>query len=210
MDSNEPKLYDLSGDTFFNPSSEGSIFDVYTTKVKDVITNFNNYLNGFVMVDEYKKNTSTIEKSNTCTYVAGPTARSFFQNCPQNRFYILMSPLLTNGESYNNLVNGLTSGDEIKKNPNIIEGIKNIATSLKEEYTDFQEIYKNIFTEISTSQEYKDSIEWKLPDNTVKKCNYVTPAVDDINTKTKRIKDLYSNINLNDKKKTFNGKVTLN
>ena len=210
LDSNEPKLYDLSGDTFFNPSSEGSIFDVYTTKVKDVITNFNNYLNGFVMVDEYKKNTSTIEKSNTCTYVAGPTVRSFFQNCPQNRFYILMSPLLTNGESYNNLVNGLTSGDEIKKNPNIIEGIKNIATSLKEEYTDFQEIYKNIFTEISTSQEYKDSIEWKLPDNTVKKCNYVTPAVDDINTKTKRIKDLYSNINLNDKKKTFNGKVTLN
>jgi hypothetical protein len=208
--SNEPKLYDLSGDTFFSPSSEGSIFDVYTTKVKDVITKYNNYLKGFVMVDEYKENTSTIEKSNTCIYVAGPTARSFFQNCPQNRFYILMSPLFTNEQLYTSLVNDLTSGVEIKKNPNVIEGIRDVATSLQKEYVDFQDIFKNIFTEISTSQEYKDSIEWKLPDNTVKKCNYVTPAVGDLNTKTKRIKDLYSNINLNNTKETFNGKVTLN
>jgi hypothetical protein len=121
-----------------------------------------------------------------------------------------MSPLFTNEQLYTSLVNDLTSGVEIKKNPNVIEGIRDVATSLQKEYVDFQDIFKNIFTEISTSQEYKDSIEWKLPDNTVKKCNYVTPAVGDLNTKTKRIKDLYSNINLNNTKETFNGKVTLN
>ena len=209
--SNEPKLYDLSGDTFFNPSqNEGSIFDVYTNKVAAEIKKFNDYLKGFVTVDEYKERTSTIEKSDTCTYVAGSTARSFFQDCPQNRFYILMCPLFLNPEFYTTLVNDLTSGPEIKNNSNIVDGVKSVAESLKKEYQDFQDIFKGIFDTITTSQEYKNATEWKLPDNTVKKCNYVTPAVGDINEKTKRIKDLYSNINLNDKKDTFNGKVTLN
>ena len=40
--------------------------------------------------------------------------------------------------------------------------------------------------------------------------NYKTPPTTDINSKNKLIKDLYSNVNLNKDKKTFNGKVKLN
>jgi len=55
-----------------------------------------------------------------------------------------------------------------------------------------------------------EATTWKIPDGTVKTCKYVYPAVGDLNIKTKKIKELYSNVNLNDDKKTFNGKVTFN
>jgi outer membrane protein OmpA-like peptidoglycan-associated protein len=43
--SNEPLIYDLSGDTFFAIANDtGSIFDVYTNKVKTVINDFNTLL----------------------------------------------------------------------------------------------------------------------------------------------------------------------
>jgi hypothetical protein len=57
---------------------------------------------------------------------------------------------------------------------------------------------------------YKEASTWKVPDNTVKTCGYQTPAQGNLNQKTKRIKDLYSQNNLNENKKTFNGKVTFN
>ena len=66
------------------------------------------------------------------------------------------------------------------------------------------------FTEIEKSQDYVTVTTFKLPDAQVKKCNFVTPATDNVNQKNKKLKDLYSSVNLNDNKKTFNGKVTFN
>ena len=206
--SNEPLIYDLSGDTFFAIANDtGSIFDVYTNKVKTVINDFNTLLNNKEMtVDFYQTNTSTIQRpGGTCIF------DNFFGNCEGNRFYILMSQLYLNSEYFTTLVNDLTSGNEIKSSPQLVEKIKERSEGLRVIYTSFQDKYKESFKrDIEDSQEYKTCITWKIPDNTVKTCNYVYPAVGDLEVKAKKLKDLYSNNNLNEDKKTFNGKVTLN
>jgi hypothetical protein len=57
---------------------------------------------------------------------------------------------------------------------------------------------------------YKEVTTFTLPDNTVKICQYTTDVTQDVQLKNLKIQDLYSNNNLNNKKDTFNGKVTFN
>ena len=211
--SNEPLIYDLSGDTFFAIANDtGSIFDVYTNKVKTVINDFNTLLyNNNMTVDFYKTNTSTIQSSGgTCAFSTNGTD-VFFGDCEDNRFYILMSQLYLNPEYLTTLVNDLTSGPEIKSNSQLVEKIKERSEGLKGIYEKFQNYYKELFkTKIEDSGDYKTYTTWKIPDNTVKTCGYIYPAVGDLDAKTKKLKDLYSSQNLNQDKQTFNGKVTLN
>ena len=206
--SNEPLIYDLSGDTFFAIANDtGSIFDVYTNKVKTVINDFNTLLyNKEMTVDFYQTNTSTIQRpGGTCDFEPG------LGDCEDNRFYILMSQLYLNPEYLTTLVNDLTSGPEIKSNSQLVEEIKERSEGLKGIYTSIQDKYKEQFKKfIEDSDVYKTCTTWKIPDNTVKTCNYIYPAVGDIEAKTKKLKDLYSSQNLNQDKQTFNGKVTLN
>jgi hypothetical protein len=207
--SNEPLIYDLSGDTFFAIANDtGSIFDVYTNKVKTVINDFNTLLyNNEMTVDFYQTNTSTIQRpGGTCAFIP-----EFGNNCEYNRFYILMSQLYLNPEYLTTLVNDLTSGPEIKSNSQLVEKIKERSEGLKGIYEKIQNKYKEQFKiYIEDSGEYKTYTTWKIPDNTVKTCNYIYPAVGDLDAKTKKLKDLYSSQNLNQDKQTFNGKVTLN
>jgi hypothetical protein len=212
--SNEPLIYDLSGDTFFNISTNdtGSIFDVYTNKVKTVINDFNALLvSGQMTFDFYKTDKSTIQSSDgTCIFTTNSN-NNFFGTCEDNRFYVLNTPLFTNPEYFTSFVNDLTNGDEIKKNPSLVDGIKLISEGLKTSYGDFQTFWKTKFkTDIEDSGDYKTYTTWKIPDNTVKTCSYIYPAVGDLEVKTKKLKDLYSSQNLNQDKQTFNGKVTLN
>ena len=80
-----------------------------------------------------------------------------------------------------------------------------------ENQQNLRELLDNKFkTDIEDTQDYKECTTWKLPDETVKTCQYTYPAVGDLDEKTKKIKDLYSNNNLNSDKATFNGKVTFN
>ena len=206
--SNEPLIYDLSGDTFFAIANDtGSIFDVYTNKVKTVINDFNALLYKYEMtVDFYQTNTSTIQRPDgPCAFEPG------LGNCEDNRFYILMSQLYLNPEYLTTLVNDLTSGPEIKSNSQLVQEIKKRSEDLKDIYTSIQDKYKGQFkTDIEDSGDYKTYTTWKIPDNTVKTCNYIYPAVGDLDAKTKKLKDLYSSQNLNQDKQTFNGKVTLN
>ena len=211
--SNEPLIYDLSGDTFFAIANDsGSIFDVYTNKVKTVINDFNTLLyNNEMTVDYYQTNNSTIQKPGGNCIFSTNGSDAFFGNCEGNRFYILMSQLYLNSEYFTTFVNDITSGPEIKTSTNLVEKLKERSEGIKENYIKFQNSYKEIFkTKIEDSQEYKTCTTWKIPDNTVKTCKYVYPAVGDLEVKGKKLKDLYSNNNLNEDKTTFNGKVTLN
>ena len=114
----------------------------------------------------------------------------FFGTCENNRFYVLNTPLFTNPEYFTSFVNDLTNGDEIKKNPTLVDGIKVISEGLKDEYTNFQTFWKTNFkTYIEDSDDYKTCTTWKIPDNTVKTCNYIYPAVGDLEAKTKKLKE---------------------
>jgi hypothetical protein len=214
LQKNEPILYDLSGEDFFSvDENSGSIFDVYTIKVKNIITEFNSLViarrfNG----DFFKKITSTINNGSGCAVAVGNNT-PYLTNCPINRYYTLMTPFFLNSDKFQTMVNELVSGPDVKTDSALVDLIKNTCDDLKSEFTDFQEFWKKELKSFEDDNLYKDATTWKLPDNTVKTCKYITPAQGNAiqkAQKTKKIKNLYSNINLNEAKKTFNGKVTFN
>lgn len=213
---NEPITYDLSGDTFFGSStSDGSLSKLYTKNVPEAITKFDTLLVESELISKdgfFKTNSSTIENGSGCRYFINN--QDFFGagngNCPYNRFYIAMSPLFTKSDLLTQLKNTLTGGDEVKKSPNLVQQINKVCDDLAVNYMDFQKIWSDIFDNVAKSPEYDEVSKFKLPDNQIKTCKYVKPATGDVNLKNKRIKDLYSNLNLNNDKKTFNGKVTFN
>lgn len=214
---NEPLTYELSGDTFFGPATtDGTLSNLYTKKVPEAIEKFEKLLvdnnittpNGF-----YNDKKSTIENGDGCKFqnkTGVGDQYPFGDSCAYNRFYVAMSPIFTKDELFTKFIDDLTSGPEIKNNQTVVNKLKERCDSLKKNYSEFQTGWNKIFENIGNSQEYDTVSKFKLPDGQVKICNYVTPATTDLNLKNKRLKDLYSNVNLNNDKKTFNGKVTFN
>jgi hypothetical protein len=211
QDTNEPTVYQLSGDTFFAPvTTPGSIKNVYLESVANTIKAFNQDVNTLVKLDLYQKNSCTIEDGNGCTFSINSTPS--FSNCEENRFYISFSPLFTKEENFTTFVNELTSGPEVKANPGLVTLITKICGDLKIKYASINtSLVKRIddLKNNATTKAYENAVKYKLPDTTVKTCNYITPPTDNVEQRTKRIKDLYSSNNLNNND-TFNGKVTFN
>ena len=138
---NEPKLYDLSGDTFFGPATtEGTLSNLFTKKVPEAIKNFEEKLtSGEMLRDYFKPNSSTIENGNGCKFTyegAQSSIQPFGSSCAYNRFYIAMSPLFTKSESLTKLKNDLTSGPEVKAaSTDIINKINGYCDGLALTYT---------------------------------------------------------------------------
>jgi hypothetical protein len=213
-DKNTPNLYDLSGDTFFAPATtDGSIANVYTVKVADAIKEFESILSELKMVtDYYDTGKSVIDNGNGCDFNINNTPT--FVTCENNRFFIAMSPLFTKPDLYTTFVNGLTSGPEVKSNPTLVNRIEASCLNYKEnvilDYTALNKGFAQTKDNGQYATRYKTVTSFKLPDNTVKKCNYTTTITQDEVAKRKKITDLYANQNLNNDKKSFNGKVTFN
>jgi hypothetical protein len=121
-----------------------------------------------------------------------------------------MTPIFLTPDKFSQFQNTITEGPEIKQDLMLVEQLKISCNNFKNLCQNFQEYTRKFFENVSGDERYTKATTWKLPDNTVKKCNYTTNVTDNVNDKTKRIKNLYSNNNINDKKNTFNGKVTLN
>ena len=207
---NKPKLYDLSGDTFFAPATtEGSVLNVFTIKVPEAIKKFEDLLTGSqILTDNFKPNSSTIENGNGCTFNLKNTP--LFVECAYNRFYIAMSPLFTKSDLLTSTINELTSGAEIKSNPALVSEIEKVCTGYGKSTTDTNTSFNELFVEVKANPIYKEVTTFTLPDNTVKICQYTTDVTQDVNQKNLKIEALYSNNNLNNNKDTFNGKVTFN
>jgi hypothetical protein len=208
---NKPKLYDLSGDTFFAPATtEGSLSNVFTVKVPEAIKKFEGLLSeSQILTENFKPNSSTIENGNGCTFNLKNTP--LFVTCANNRFYIAMSPLFTKSDLLTSTINELTSGNEIKSNPALVSKIDEVCRK----YADFcnkdaNPSFNELFVEVKANPIYKEVTTFTLPDNTVKICQYTTDVTQDVNQKNLKIEALYSNNNLNNNKDTFNGKVTFN
>jgi hypothetical protein len=121
-----------------------------------------------------------------------------------------MSPLFTKSDLLTSVINELTSGIEVKSNPALVSEIEKVCRGYGNDTTKINISFSELFTEAKGNPIYKDVTTFTLPDNTVKICQYTTNVTQDVNQKNKRIEDLYSNNNLNNNKKTFNGKVTFN
>jgi|688.fasta_scaffold08337_7 hypothetical protein len=211
---NKPKLYDLSGDTFFAPATtEGSLSNVFTVKVPEAIKEFEDIMTELKIVTNYfDPSTSSLNSGDGCDFKFGGTS-IFGDSCPNNRFYIAMSTLFTDSNLLTSVINDLTSGEEVKKNPALVTQINEVCKNYGVFCTNTNTSFNGQFTKTETDTIYgprfKAVTTFALPDSTVKICNYSTDVTQDVNQKNKKIEDLYSNNNLNNKN-TFNGKVTFN
>lgn len=122
-----------------------------------------------------------------------------------------MCPFFVKDDKFTTMINELTTGPEVKGDTNnLSQTITDECNPLKKEFKDFQTYWTDELKKFEDNPIYKSATTWKVPDNTVKTCSYVSPPQSGVNVKNKKIKELYSNINLNEKKGTFNGKVTFN
>jgi hypothetical protein len=132
-----------------------------------------------------------------------------------------MCNVLLNKNNYNTFVNSLID-DEVKK-------IENLETTIRTACDEFQQkcefdhnLELQLYKDFEQNSDYKKFSEYKLTftiegqtNQTIEYFNgktygYTTEKIGNFNDKKKIIKDLYSNKNLNENKKTFNGKVTFN
>lgn len=207
-DKNEPVVYDLNGNDFFDVNNNGSIYNVYGENVSGKISQFENLLKDQkVVTNLFNTETSTINKD---VGVGCEEANGLLNNCETNRFYIVMSESLTNPQKLNEVINYLTSGNEIKGNNEIIKKITDECNFWGSEFKNQDKRFNEVFKKTEESEIYKDLINFTLPSDKITKCGFNSDVEENLNDKKKKIKNLYSNINLNNKKNTFNGKVTFN
>ena len=166
-----------------------------------------------ISTEFFDPSTSSLNSGDGCNFKFGGTS-VFGDSCPNNRFYIAMSPLFTNPSLLTSVIIDLTSGEEVMKNPALVEQVQTVCEKYGEFCVLTNTSFNGQFTKTETDTIYgprfKTVTTFTLPDNTVKTCKYNTNVTQNVNDKNKIIEDLYSNNNLNNKKDTFNGKVTFN
>jgi hypothetical protein len=199
IDTNNPQIYDLTGTTMFGSiSSDQSIKYLYLDKEYNRLKTFNVLMNDTINKPaSFNKDTSTFKG----------VAVNFITE-PQSRFYILMSPIILDSTKRQTLITDLTSGPDVKAEPDIIPAIEKVINSLVNNYKIEYDAETKIFTDLESGQAFTTIKSEKLP-TIPSVVGYITPPTIDVEVKTKKIKDLYANQNLNTDK-SFNGKVTFN
>ena len=199
IDTNNPQIYDLTGTTMFGSiSSDQSIKYLYLDKEYNRLKTFNVLMNDTINKPaSFNKDTSTFKG----------VAVNFITE-PQSRFYILMSPIILDSTKRQTLITDLTSGPDVKAESDIIPAIEKVINSLVNNYKIEYDAETKIFTDLESGQAFTTIKSEKLP-TIPSVVGYITPPTTDVEVKTKKIKDLYANQNLNTDK-SFNGKVTFN
>ena len=119
-----------------------------------------------------------------------------------------MSPIILDSTKRQTLITDLTSGPDVKAEPEIIPAIEKVINSLVDNYKLEYDAETKIFTDLESGEAYTTIKSEKLP-TIPSVVGYITPPSAPVDVKTKKIKDLYANQNLNTDN-TFNGKVTFN
>lgn len=195
---NEPQCYDLSGDTFFG--FQKRLDFNYRLGVPKVLNEFYKFLEGYIL-----KPTTFNTKTSTSSYYK-------FDSEAKNRFYLSMSDYFLDDSKYNLFVTDLTNGNEVK-NKNVSDKIREICDTIKSIYTSVHDDeIKDTEISLFKTETYQTFLNFDIEENIegTNIVNYTTPPTNNLNDKNKLISNLYSNVNLNSDKKTFNGKVKLN
>ena len=215
LQTNNPTVYDLSGDTFFaavtnnqsinylylsDAAPSAQISSCYTT-LKEFDKWAKSNLNRPETYDD-KNNTLNWDKT-TPSDVSGNFTKN--EEC---RFYLAMSKILTDPSKRTVLIDALTNGPEVKDEPTIIPVIREIVNNLGTSFNNFYNAEKKYFDDLKVSDVYKTITTYVLP-TIPSVVSSVTPPTTNVESKTKIIKDLYASQNLNTDS-TFNGKVTFN
>jgi hypothetical protein len=199
--SNGTVTFDLSGDTFFGDiTSQDSLKYVLLDRVPDYLTKLNTFMSGTLITEP--------SKFDTTQYTINDPFTGNFITIQENRFYVCNSNIFLDEGKFRDFVNALTTLEEVKKIESMKLKVEEICNNLKTIFKgEFDAEVKN-FDNAKLDPIYTQLTTLTLPVIPAK-LGFVSPATTDVDTKQKRLKDLYANQNLNTTD-TFDGKVTLN
>lgn len=209
LDTGKPKVYSFTGASAVTVTS--NILTVYNTEVAKTITDFftvmsDNYImkNGSIEYDVGKNVMTLPDKFQN----EGGFFKSF-SNDEEKRFYMVMSDIMLDDNKYNSFVESLTSLEKIKSNNTLVTDLKNNFDIFRAKCQTQRKEEDKIFSNYESSQSYIKFENFKILPFEAKVGYTTSKAEIGYNTGVNRIKDLYSNQNLNDNDK-YNGKVKFN
>ena len=203
LQSGEVKVYTLTGDT---------VSDVIN-KMGNAMTQVGDYFKLFlqVMSDNYIMNNDPVMYNSTTKNFTVPTKKYInIMDEYEQRFYITMSEVFINDNQYNSFVDSLTSLEKVKGDSALIERIKVVCKNYKDVCVTEKNNELRLFTEYEASPEYTKLQSFKITEFD-SKVGYTTnkDADPNYNDKVTRIKNLYSNLNI-DETNSFTNKVKFN
>jgi len=202
LDTGEFKVYELSNILSETPEDVfAKISEVYPTKIATELNKFDEDLKNAKLLSPQ----TLTDKNLNFT----PIENVFNPDDEYNkRFYMVMSDVFNDDNKFNTFVNTLLT-DQVKGNSDLVALIEQTCNSLKEQYRKEYQAEKKIFTDFETSETYTKYKSFKIDEfNT--KLAYTTKKddIEDYKDKQKLLKKTYSDLNINNKKDTFNGKIT--
>jgi hypothetical protein len=206
---NEPDVYDISGDTFTQ-------LQTYLKKITDKHIEFYGPQNVvkkddllYLNEDHYKKTSCTF---NDASASLGGTdvsnKRDIIVNSDEkNRFYQVMSNIFNDENSRNELKTFILNGQygNIQEVTKVVDLAVSGCATLFNLYTDFN---KTKYDGIKNNPLYLTLIKSPIEDNVKFGLKY--KKVSGTSPQKKAVKELYSNVNVDNKEKTFDGKIKFN
>ena len=216
---NEPDVYDISGDTEDQFTQLVDYLEKITLKHKefydgvgvgvkyDGVVTRDDLL--YLADDHYTKTSSTftdgrikINDVDNVTYTI-----DLMSDNPANRFYQVMAHILNDDNSRNGLktfiLNSQNYSDPISVTEVVDKAIKQCTS-----YNVYTELNKKRYDDIKTNEKYKTLIKSPIEANVKFGLKY--KKVSGTSPQKKAVKELYSNVNVNNKEKTFDGKIKFN
>jgi hypothetical protein len=207
---NEPDVYDISGDTFTQ-------LQTYLKKITDKHIEFYD-TKGIVKIDEclylnedyYKKTSSTFIDGNTSDslLIAARNTSGLMANEPANRFYQVMANILNDENSKNELRTFILNSQNYSNVQFVTEVVDKAIAGCSDRFNPYTEINKKRYDGIKTNPRYLTLMVSPIEDNVNFGLKYT--KVSGTSQQKKDIKELYSNVNIDNKEGTFDGKIKFN
>jgi hypothetical protein len=210
---NEPQVYDISGETEDQFTQLVDYLEKITLKheefykIGDSVVEGDNLL--YLADDKYTKISSTfnddrpkINDVDNVTYTV-----DLMSDNPANRFYQVMAHILNDDNSRNELKTFILNSQNYSDTISVTDVVDKAITECAG-YNKYTEINKKRYDEIKTKPLYLQLIKSPLENNVKFGLKYT--KVSGTSQQKNDIKDLYSSVNINNKEKTFDGKVKFN
>jgi hypothetical protein len=207
---NEPDVYDISGDTF---TKLVDYLEKITLKHKEFYKVGDSVVEGddllYLADDNYTKTSSTFNDGRPT--INNETNTSFSINLmsdmPANRFYQVMANRLNDDNNRNELKTFILNSQNYSDLISVTEVVdKAIAECAG--YNKYTEVNKKRYDGIKTHEKYLTLIKSPIEDNV--KFGLTYTKVSGTSQQKKAVKELYSNVNVDNKEKTFDGKIKFN
>ena len=210
---NEPQVYDISGDTEDQFTQLVDYLEKITLKheefykIGDSVVEGDNLL--YLADDKYTKISSTfnddrlkINDVDNVTYTV-----DLMSDNPANRFYQVMAHILNDDNSRNGLKTFILNSQNYSDLISVTEVVDK-AIDQCVGYNKYTEVNKKRYDGIKTHEKYLELIKSPIENNIKFGLKY--KKVSGTSPQKKAVKELYSNVNVDNKEKTFDGKIKFN